>query len=539
MAAPTNPPHQVLRSSSSPRSLAAVVARPASIVMLAAVVLLVAVALLATARAGAIGVAAAQPAGGSAAAPAPAAAAAPAANAVATRQGPIIDMTIDGAIGPATAEHLRRALAHAADVGASALLVRLDTPGGLDTSMREMIRMILAAPLPVITYVHPAGARAASAGTFLLYASHFAAMSPGTNVGAATPVAIGGGGGGKEGSGKEGSDRPAADPMTSKAVNDAVAYLRSLAALRGRDADWAERAVRDAASLPADAALAQRVVDVVATDVDDLLRQLDGRSTRIAERTVTIRTAGAERVEYGAGWRVRALAAITHPHIALLLVMIGFYGLFFEFTSPGAIYPGTIGAVCLLLGLYGLAALPISWAGAGLALLGLALLIAEAFVPSFGVLGIGGLVALIAGLALLIDTDDIPGFEVGWPFIAGLALAAAGLALITARAAFRSATRPITAGAEAMLDEAAEVVDWNGLAGHVFVHGERWRARASESLEPGQRVRVLAIDGLTAVVAPAGAAVTSGSVPYRGSAPSAATAAQPAEPVPAPGEPIR
>ena len=433
-----------------------------------------------------------------------------------TRPGPIVTMTIDGAIGPASADHLRRALAHAVDVGASALLLRLDTPGGLDTSMREMIRMSLAAPLPVITYVHPAGARAASAGTFLLYASHVAAMSPGTNLGAATPISLGGGGGGgggrgggEGGSGKDGADR-SADAAASKAINDAVAYLRSLATLRGRDADWAERAVREAASLPADTALKQRVVDVVATDVDDLLRQIDGRSLRVADRTVTLRTAGAEHIEHAAGWRVRALAGITHPQVALLLVLIGFYGLLFEFMSPGAVYPGTIGAVCLLLGLYGLAALPISWTGAGLVVLGLGLMIAEAFLPAFGLLGVGGLIAFAAGVALLVDTDDMPGFEVGWPFVAGLALAAASLALITGRAALRSAGRPITAGAEAMLGAPAEVVDWDGLAGHVFVQGERWRARAGQPLQPGQRVRVLAIDGLTVAVGPAGPTPSSG-----------------------------
>lgn len=435
-----------------------------------------------------------------------------------TRPGPIVTMTIDGAIGPASADHLRRALAHAVDVGASALLLRLDTPGGLDTSMREMIRMILAAPLPVITYVHPAGARAASAGTFLLYASHVAAMSPGTNLGAATPISIGGTGGGGGGRGdsggrgdgsKDGTDKPA-DAAASKAINDAVAYLRSLATLRGRDADWAERAVREAASLPADIALKQRVVDVVATDVDDLLRQIDGRSLRVADRTITLHTAGAERIEHAAGWRLRALAGITHPQVALLLVVIGFYGLLFEFMSPGAIYPGTIGAVCLLLGLYGLAALPISWTGAGLLVLGLGLMIAEAFLPAFGLLGVGGLAAFAVGLALLVDTDDMPGFEVGLPFVAGLALAAAGLALITGRAALRSAGRPITAGAEAMLGAPAEVVDWDDLAGHVFVQGERWRARAAQPLQPGQRVRVLAIDGLTVAVGPAAPAPSSG-----------------------------
>lgn len=483
------------RSLSPTRSLAAVMMRIAAVLALACVVLSCT-----------IGVAAARSAD-AVAAGAGAADAGTAAPETMPR-GPIVTMTIDGAIGPASADHLRRALAHAVDVGASALLLRLDTPGGLDTSMREMIRMILAAPLPVITYVHPAGARAASAGTFLLYASHVAAMSPGTNLGAATPISIGGGGSGG-GGGKDGADKPA-DAAASKAINDAVAYLRSLATLRGRDADWAERAVREAASLPADAALKQRVVDVVATDVDDLLRQLDGRSLRVADRTVTLRTAGAERIEHAAGWRVRALAGITHPQVALLLVVIGFYGLLFEFMSPGAVYPGTIGAVCLLLGLYGLAALPISWTGAGLVVLGLGLMIAEAFLPAFGLLGLGGLVAFVAGLALLIDTDDMPGFEVGWPFVAGLALAAASLALITGRAALRSAGRPITAGAEAMLGAPAEVVDWDGLAGHVFVQGERWRARAAQPLQPGQHVRVLAIDGLTVAVGPAGPTPSSG-----------------------------
>lgn len=464
-----------------------------------------------------------------------------------------IVLDIEGVIGPATADYVTRGLAEAEERAAAVVLIRMDTPGGLDTSMRDIIRAIMGSPVPVLTYVTPGGARAASAGTYILYASHIAAMTPGTNLGAATPVAIGGfpspgrdddrrdrapgtdRGAPQEGSGKDskedadarsqerakreseggasadkdggdqGADRGRRQPANAseaKAINDAVAYIRSLAEFRGRNADWAESAVRDASSLSANAALEQRVIDLVAGSAEDLFKQAHGREVAVPGGSARLDTRDLVQEAVEPDWRTRVLGVITNPNVALILMMIGVYGLLFEFMSPGSLYPGTIGAICLLLGLYALAALPLNYAGAGLALLGMALLVAEAFVPSFGILGIGGLVAFVIGVGILMDTEGVPGFEISWPLIGGLALAAVGLGLVVARLAVGSFKHRITAGQEAMLGARAEVMDWSGSAGHVFLLGERWKAISAQPLQAGQRVRVVAIDGLTLAVAP-------------------------------------
>lgn len=447
-------------------------------------------------------------------------------------------LTVDGVIGPATADYVRRGLEEASDRGAAAVLLRMDTPGGLDTSMRDIVRDILASRVPVLGFVAPSGARAASAGTYILYACHVAGMAPGTNLGAATPVSLGGlpqpgrgpdgeapdrrDRGGQQGTGRGEDEKPARDrdakgegqpdrgaparapasAMEAKMVNDAVAYIRSLAELRGRNADWAERAVRAGESLSATAALRENVVDIIAGDEAELFRQAHGRSTQVAGREVTLETRDLQLAPYDPDWRTKVLGIITNPNVALILMMIGIYGLLFEFMSPGSLYPGTIGAICLLLGLYALAALPLNYAGAALLLLGMVLLVAEAFMPSFGALGIGGVVAFVIGAAILIDTEEVPGFVIYWPVIGALAVAGLGLGLLVARMAMTSMRHKVTAGREAMIGHRAEVSDWSGTRGHVFLLGERWNAVARQPLQPGQQVRVTGVDGLTLAVEP-------------------------------------
>ena len=419
-------------------------------------------------------------------------------------------LEIDGAIGPATSDYVGRSFDDAFDQGASLILIRMDTPGGLDTSMREIIRDILASPIPVVTYVAPSGARAASAGTYILYASHVAAMAPGTNMGAATPVQIGGGGpqpGGAPDDGNQTGNETApagGSAMERKAVNDAVAYIRALAELRGRNAEWGEQAVRTGASLSATAALRENVIDLIARDMNALLGEIDGRTVAAAGRQVTIETEGLRLVQIEPNWRTRLLNVITNPNVALILMLIGIYGLIFEFMNPGALYPGAIGAVSLLLGLYSLAALPVSFAGIALILLGLAMIAAEAFSPSFGVLGIAGAVALAFGATILIDTD-VPQFQIGWPVAAGLAVASLAIVLVLARFALRSRRVRIVSGREEMIGAIGEVLDWKAGHGHVFVHGERWRARGVDRLKKGDAVEVSGIDGLTLTVGPASA----------------------------------
>jgi membrane-bound serine protease (ClpP class) len=412
-------------------------------------------------------------------------------------------IAIDGAIGPATASYVKEALAKAAERRAEVVILRINTPGGLVTSMREIIADVLASPVPVIGYVAPSGAHAASAGTYILYATHIAAMAPGTNLGAATPVQLGGPlpglpSGQPDTNDKEAKDAKPKEALGEKATNDAVALIRSLAELHGHNADWAEKAVREAASLSANAALKEHVIDIVARDPADLLRQVDGRSVEVAgqKRQLATKDDVLEAIE--PGWTSRFLAVITDPNVALILLLIGVYGLIFEFTSPGAVAPGIVGTICLLLGLYALNLLPINYAGLALMLTGIALLTIEAFNPTV-VLGAGGIVAFVLG-AVMLFRFEAPGYQLSWTVL-GLATAlVAGLLLVVLRSVWRARRQPARVGAQAMRGLAAEVLDWSGNEGHVLAHGERWRARGTEAFKQGETVEVANIIDLTLVV---------------------------------------
>lgn len=424
-------------------------------------------------------------------------------------------LEIRDAIGPATSDFFVRTLDRAREQGARLVVVQMDTPGGLDTAMRDMIKAILGSPVPVAIYVSPSGARAASAGTYLLYASHVAAMAPATNLGAATPVQIGAPSSPApaEPKGKDDKDAEAPPPepgtaMERKAINDSVAYIRSLAELRGRNADWAESAVRTGASLSASVALEQKVIDLVATDMADLLRQVNGRTVKVSTGEVKLATQDlvVERVE--TDWRTRLLAVLTNPNVAYLLMLIGVYGLLLEGYNPGAILPGVVGAICLLLALYAFQVLSVNYAGLGLMLLGIALLIGEAFAPSFGVLGLGGIIAFVIGSIILMDTD-VPGFEVARSLVGGMAFAGALLLLLIVTFFTRSRKRRVVTGAAQLLDEPATAIADFDRSGPVRIRGEIWNAVSRSPVKAGEPLRVLRVDGLTLEVEPASDPATS------------------------------
>jgi membrane-bound serine protease (ClpP class) len=400
---------------------------------------------------------------------------------------------VDGTIGPASQELIVRAIHRAEDDAAAMVILQLNTPGGLDHSMREIIRTILDSHVPVITYVSPQGSRAASAGTYILYASHIAAMAPATNLGAATPVQIGGL---SPGTGKEGDGETA---MERKITNDAVAYIKGLAKLRGRNAVWAEQAVRKAASLTADEALEKHVIDIIAPDLNSLLKQLDGRQINIKGRTVILHTDNLVIEHVRPDWRSDLLGIITDPNVAYVLMLVGIYGLILEFASPGSVLPGTVGTISLLLALYAFQVLPINFAGLALVCIGIAFIVSEMFVTS-GVIGAGGVVAFTIGSIMLFDDKYL---AISMPLIGGTALVAGGFMLWILKHFSSLRHKQVVSGAEYMIGRSGKVVeDFTG-RGRVQIDGESWLADSPVPLSAGQRVRVKAIDKLVLKIEPA------------------------------------
>lgn len=445
-----------------------------------------------------------------------------------------IVLDVEGPIGPATRDFLTRSLETAAEREAALVIIRMDTPGGLDASTRDIIKAILNSPVPVATWVAPPGARAASAGTYILYASHVAAMSPATNVGAATPVSIVGGApapGGKsplerenKGQKKEGADAEedggadngedsdkdsgdtgeeslSGDAMTKKVVNDSVAYIRGLADQRGRNADWAERAVREADSITSEKALELGVIDFIADNVGELLEQADGMVVEVNDTEVELETSGLVIEKLEPDWRNELLGVITSPTIAYLLLLIGVYGLILEGYNPGSVLPGVVGAICLLMALYAFQMLPVNYAGLGLIVLGVILIIAEVMSPSFGALGFGGIIAIVIGSIILIDTD-VPGFGVSRPLIGSIAAIASLGLLAIIWFAVRARHRPVVSGREELVGAAGVALEDFAGEGHVFIHGERWNASAATPVRANQAVVVTGLDGLILKVRP-------------------------------------
>ncbi len=448
-----------------------------------------------------------------------------------TRPGRAVVLEVDGPIGPATGDFIVRGIEGAEESGAVLVILRLNTPGGLSASMRDIIRKILASRVPVATFVSPPGSRAASAGTYIMYASHVAAMSPATNLGSATPVSLSPGGlGGDRPADKESDDiardgeraddendeardrkasredDPAATKpgtaMERKAINDAAAYIKGLAELRGRNEAWAERAVREAVNLTASDALEQNVIDYVAKDVDDLLAQLHGRKVSIDEKEVTLETDGLAVEVVEPDWRTRVLSILTDPNVAYVLMLAGIYGLFFELSNPGALFPGVLGAICLVLAFYAFQVLPVNYAGLALILLGIAFIAGEAFMPSFGVLGIGGAVAFVIGSLILMKTEA-EAYQLSMPVIVAVTAVTALFIFTIVTLAIRQRGKPVVSGREQMVGGTGEATDdFAAGSGTVLIHGEHWTARSHGSVERGQKVRVRAMHGLTLEVEP-------------------------------------
>ncbi|MFZ3407369.1 NfeD family protein [Vibrio chagasii] len=424
---------------------------------------------------------------------------------------------VNGGIGPATSDYLTREIEQAHKEQAKLIILKMNTPGGLDASMRDIIRAITTSPIPVATWVGPAGSRAASAGTYILLASHIASMAPGTNLGAATPVSLGGGkaptnplspqddtnkddnaAADEQGALKDESSEQvkATTAMEKKVINDAAAYIVSLAKLHNRNEEWAETAVREAASLDSENALELNVIDFVASDLQQLVEMSNGRTIMINGINQDIELNDVAFVEREQDWRFSLLSVITNPNVAYILMLIGIYGLLLEFYNPGVGLPGVLGGICLVLAMYSLQMLPVSYAGLALILLGIALMVAEAFSPSFGIFGLGGVAAFSLGSIMLMDTE-VPGYQIALPLIIGISLFSVAFIVVTLSMLARVRSKPVTTGMEAVVGETGKVVSGFPGAGRVLVAGEIWQAQCTSELQAGQNIRVTKLTGLS------------------------------------------